>query len=422
VIELNAWDTVDVELPGSHAVALGATGLVTATPLESSSRWRLAASSMVGVAVGKGWELRVSPRIDIAQLMFLLSYARADGWGDSTAGFAAENDVFAAVANGFAARAEEAILPAPLSGYVTIDETTSVFRGQLRVGDQLAQRPAMPLPLEVSYDDYSPDIVENRLLRGAAELLLRLPLVSPSARSRLLRIRALLDRVRPQPPAHSISLPVITRLNLRYANALPLARLILQSAGVSTARGNRTSSTFSFDMNAVFEDFLTRSLADAVRSRGAQLVAQHDRRHLDQERRLQLKPDITLWRGGRCVAVIDAKYKPLTTPGFPNADAYQMLAYCTAYGLHRGTLVYAKDALGDRRRHTIDAADVTIDVKALDVARPHGEVLAQVDALANDIIGRVQGRHEPSAGVFSRPRVHRDARDIVTLENVTSKS
>lgn len=388
MIELDAWDTQDVEISGSCAVALGATGLVTAAPLEPPDRWRLTASSMVGVAVGPGWEIRVSPRIEIGQLMFLLSYAHADGWQAPTAGFSKEVDLFAAVASGFASRAEAAILPVPLSGYVTVDETTSVFRGQLRVGDQLARRPAMPLPLEVSYDDFSPDIVENRLLLGAAELLLRLPLVPPRARSRLLRIRASLDGVRPQRPARAIPRPTITRLNTRYAHALPLARLILQSAGLASDRGGITSSTFSFDMNAVFEDFLTRALADVIRGRGVQLVAQDTRRHLDQERRLRLKPDITIWRGGRCAAVLDAKYKPLTTPGFPNADAYQMLAYCTAYGLDRGTLVYAKDSLGDPRRHTIDEADVTIDVKALDVGRPHAEVLAQVEALADDILAR----------------------------------
>ena len=403
MIALDAWDTTDVEISGARAVALSATGLVTATALEPPDRWRLTASSMVGVAVGPGWELRVSPRIDVGQLMFLLSYTRSDGWREPVAGFLKEDDLFAAIASGFASHAEAAIFPAPLSGYVTVDETTSVFRGRLRVGDQLARRPAIPLPLEVSFDDFSPDIAENRLLRGAADLLLRLPLVPPRARSRLLRIRASLDGVRPQPPARTLPLPPMTRLNERYGHALPLARLILQSAGLTTNPGGVVSSTFAFDMNVVFEEFLTRALADVIRDRAAHLVAQDARRYLDRERRLRLRPDITIWRGGRCVAVLDAKYKPLTTPGFPNADAYQVLAYCTAYGLDRGTLVYAEDSLGGPRRHTVNRTDVTIDVRALDVACPHAEVLAQVRALADEVLANSTPPAWASAGALGAP-------------------
>ena len=36
-------------------------------------------------------------------------------------------------------------------------------------------------------------------------------------------------------------------------------------------------------------------------------------------------------------------------------------------------------------------------------------------ALADDIIGHVHGHQTPSAGVFSHPRVRREAMDIVTL-------
>lgn len=98
------------------AAALAATGLVDVGIGQATGRWRLVAGSRVGVAVGGGWELRVSPRIEVAQLMFLLGYARADGWGDPVVGFSRDDDLFAAIASGFASRAEAAIRPAPLSG------------------------------------------------------------------------------------------------------------------------------------------------------------------------------------------------------------------------------------------------------------------------------------------------------------------
>ena len=388
IVKLSAWNATEVVCPGEVAGLLAATGLVSVEIAEPPDRWRLTASSRVGVGVGQDWELWVTPRIELAQLMFLLSYSRADGWGDRLAGYGGDEDLFAAIASGFASRAEAAIRPAPLAGYVSVDETAPVLRGRLRIADQIARRPAIPFPLEITYDDFSSDIAENRLILGAAELLLRFPRVPARTRARLLRIRAALDGVAPAQPATSVLVPAPTRLNDHYTTALVLARLILQGTGISTQAGGVTSSTFSFDMNTVFEDFLTRALADVVEVAGARLIAQDNHRYLDVQRRLRLKPDITIWKHGVCLAVLDAKYKPLTTPGFPNADAYQMLAYCTAYGLDHGTLVYAKDELDEQRTHTVDGAGIRIDVRALDVAKPYSHVLAQVEGLSAALLGQ----------------------------------
>jgi 5-methylcytosine-specific restriction enzyme subunit McrC len=388
IVKLAAWNATEVVGSGELAASLAATGLVSVEIHEPPDRWHLTASSRVGVAVGDGWELRVAPRIELAQLMFLLSYSRADGWGERVAGYGRDDDLFAAIASGFASRAEAAIRPAPLAGYVSVDETAPVLRGRLRIADQMARRPAIPFPLEITYDDFSPDIVENQLILGATEVLLRFPRVSARTRSRLLRIRALLDGVTPTQAATSVGVPAPTRLNAHYRTVLVLARLILQGIGISTHAGDVTSSTFSFDMNTVFEDFLTRTLADVVHTAGARLVAQDNRRYLDVQRRLRLKPDITIWKHGDCVAVLDAKYKPLTTPGFPNADAYQMLAYCTAYGLAYGTLVYAKDALDEQRSHVVPGPGIRIEVRAVDVAKPYSDVLAQVETLSAALLGQ----------------------------------
>lgn len=95
---------------------------------------------------------------------------------------------------------------------------------------------------------------------------------------------------------------------------------------------------------------------------------------------------MTVWRDGTCAAVVDAKYKPLTTPGFPNADAYQMLAYCTALSLKRGTLIYAKDEVDGERLHSVRNTDIEIEVKALDVTLGPDALLAQVEALADQLL------------------------------------
>ena len=66
----------------------------------------------------------------------------------------------------------------------------------------------------------------------------------------------------------------------------------------------------------------------------------------------------------------------------PNADAYQMLAYCTALRRRRGFLVYAKDSGERERRHVIRNSPYTLDVRVLDVESEPDALLAQVDELA----------------------------------------
>jgi len=382
-IQLDAWSEVGVELPADQADAVARSGLVKVLIEAPPDRWRLVADSRIGVVFGPGWEVRVAPRLAIPKVMFLLAYAAdASGWRATGPGFSVEEDLFASVASGFATQTERALALGPLRGYVSLDEQATTLRGRLRVGDQIARRAALPIPLEITYDDYTADIPENRMLRGATDVLVRLPLTPASVRKRLRRIQSELEDVGPTLPSPTVQAPVSSRLNARYRSALALAQLILRGTSITTEKGEVASASFIFDMNVVFEDFLSATLQRALQRSGGRVKLQHGQEHLDDERRIRLKPDITWWEGGRCRAVVDAKYKPLTDARFPNADAYQMLAYCTALGLDRGYLVYAKDAGQRDRTHTIRHSGLRVHVCAVDVEQPPAAVLEQVELLA----------------------------------------
>lgn len=385
-MKLDAWSDASIELRPEHAEAVAQAGLVNVLIDQPPDRWRVVSDSRVGVVRGEDWELRVTPKLVIPKLMFLLGYsADPRGWRDAVVAFGAERDLLAAVASGFAFHAQRAIAPAPIHGYLTVDDRATTLRGRLRVADQLARWPALPIPLELSYDDYTADIAENRMLRGAAELLLRFPLVPIAARKRLLRVRATLEDVAPAAPRRDIEAPPITRLNGRYRAALALAELILRNTSITTTQGHISSVSFVFDMNKIFEDFVSASLRTSLQRLGGQIRLQYRREHLDHQGRIRVIPDITWWQGPTCRAVIDAKYKALVDARFPNADAYQMLAYCTALGLSRGYLVYAKDAGQDDRHHRIRNADTTLEIKAIDVELEPEKLLESVDNLANEI-------------------------------------
>jgi 5-methylcytosine-specific restriction enzyme subunit McrC len=378
---VKAWGTERVDLPAGVAHAVAAGGLVRVELERPPDEWRLIADSRVGVAMGENWEIRVVPRLAIPKLIFLLGYASdPNGWRELTARMAHEDELFRAVASGFATHAWRAIETGVLRGYLSTDESATVIRGRIRIGDQLARRPGVLLPVEIRYDDYTTDIPENRLLAAASTLLLRLPHLPELTRAQLRRVRATLGQVG-APRSHEA--PPVTRLNRRYAAALKLAALILKRLSISTDRGRIVSTAFVFDMNKVFEDFLAVALTEGLRPYGGRTQLQLTGHYLDAERRLPVRPDIT-WRKARTIAaVIDAKYKPITDGAFPNADAYQMLAYCQAFRLNDGTLVYAK---GEAREqiHTLPTG-IKLRVAAIDVEREPAELLSQVDNLAASI-------------------------------------
>jgi 5-methylcytosine-specific restriction enzyme subunit McrC len=83
--------------------------------------------------------------------------------------------------------------------------------------------------------------------------------------------------------------------------------------------------------------------------------------------------------------VIDAKFKRLGDGPIPHGDAYQILAYCTAFGLADGFLVYAHDEKEKPRSHRVRDGGVRIEVRTVDVAAPPDALLASVERLAAEV-------------------------------------
>jgi 5-methylcytosine-specific restriction enzyme subunit McrC len=387
---VTAWTPAELDMQEEHAFELSGLNAVRVEPVRRPSRWRIIPGSKVGVVVGDGWELRIRPRLNVPKLLFLLAYSeRPEGWRDLDSAFGEVDELLDALAAGFSWHARQALAPGLLHGYVYVEEREVALRGRVRFSDQVARVPGLPIPLEVAYDDFTPNIPENRILLTAAELLLGLPRVPPTARARLLHARAILDGVEPYPIRSSIVRPPQTRLNDRYAAALTLAMLVIRARATALDAGDVSSSTFLFDMNEVFESFLYAALSEAFLRRHGGRLERHLVRYLDtDDDGLRLEPDITWHSGRRCRAVIDAKYKSLVDKrSMPNADAYQMLAYCIGLGLSRGFLVYAKDSGERQRHHTVKRHGYEIIVRSVDVEKEPSELLLDVATLSDEIAG-----------------------------------
>ncbi|MFE1173120.1 McrC family protein [Streptomyces sp. NPDC058773] len=386
---------LSVPLPEAIGRALAAGDMVDAAPdPHLSGRWSLRAGSKVGAMtftepdIGTQVTVRVASKVPVARLFFLLGYAlSADGiWRDGEVGVAGHRDLLPAFAHAVERQVDRSLRRGLLQGYRATEESSLVVRGRIRQSEQIRRRFGAMLPIEVAFDEFTTDIAENRILRAAVERLLRLPGVPGEVRRRLLHQRArladasLLVRGQPLPEWQP------TRLNARYHQALHLARVVLDGTSVEHAVGGLRVDGFLFDMNKLFEDFVTVALREACRA-GGHMARLQDPHHLDEAAAIRMKPDLVLYGpGGAMCAVVDAKYKAEKRDGFPDADLYQMLAYCTALGLSEGHLVYAKGNAA-HAAHTVRHAGIVIHQHALDLDQEPPGLLADIQAVADLLIG-----------------------------------
>jgi 5-methylcytosine-specific restriction enzyme subunit McrC len=373
---------VVVRLEDASGEALARSRVVDAVRLGGGD-WQVSARQLVGVVLIGDSMVWVQPKVDIRQIFFLLGYAHRPGWSDDTAPMADVDQLLPALAQAFVEQAERALDTGLLHGYRDVEESLPVMRGRLRSQEQLTRRFGIALPLLVRFDDHVVDVPENQILLAAAELLLRVQGVPIAARGRLRGLRQVLADVTVLAPGRPLPRWVPSRLNERYHVALWLAELLLRNNSVDHARGDVRVSGFLVDMAKVFEDFLSAALTRALLHRGGWCRPQ-DRHHLDTHGEIAMRPDLVWYLGGAPAAVFDAKYKAEKPAGFPDADLYQMLAYCTALALRDGHLVYAKGNEA-RRSHTVRNAGVVIHAHVLDLDASATSLLAAVGDLAATI-------------------------------------
>lgn len=347
-------------------------------------RWSVTPTSIVGAASADGADVVVRPKTPVGNVLFLLGVAAGrepDTVLDDVVQLAQAPDLTTAVAALFARVTERVLQDGVLRGYRPVSETRHTVRGRVDVAEQLRRRPGRGAPVAVRYDEHDEDVLENRLLLTAARALTRLR-PHPDVRRSLHRIVAALDDVSPLRIDGPVPDVAWTRLNVRYRPAVDLARLVLSGSGLDLALGDTAAVGLTVDMNSVFERFVCSAVADVLSGRGGLPAPQDTTWRLDERGTVHLRPDLVVYdaRGVPSV-VLDTKYKVTDGTSVPPSDVYQMLAYCTALGLDRGHLVYARaegvPALAVRH------GGPTIVVHSIDLSRPPSELLQQVRDLGS---------------------------------------
>lgn len=239
--------------------------------------------------------------------------------------------------------------------YQPIDAVLPVLKGKWQTAVQV-RRPEQKHRFAVTYDEFTVDNPLNRIFRYVVERLWYLTRDSQN-RQLLTDLRYWMDEVAllPALSIEEVQNTTLNRLNQQYEPLLNLARLFLERLGLELAASDTNAFAFIFDMNQLFEGFMTgfiqRHRAEILPAslENCELLPQSRQavRYMARyqgNRVFRLKPDLVLREGGQYPLLVDFKYKVLAQGdrklGIQEADFYQMYAYLNRFKASRLVLMY----------------------------------------------------------------------------------
>ena len=311
---------------------------------------RLRATSWIGVVRFEQFEVRVVPKLVGGNLgvIEMLEYASGiDALRRLRSGreldTSPDGRLIDLLAQLLADASERILRDGLLQDYVVHDETLGVLRGRLRIDAQVRRRFGRVDQLECRYDELETNVPDNQLLALALGLARRV-CRHPETRRRVARLHGLFREAAdpaafdPRTAAGNIE---YTRRNERYRTAHALGWLFIRRLAVQDlfAPGAGRSYAFLLDMNALFEQFVTRLLEATFSGTGVHVAAQRrDTSLLVDERTARsyasVIPDVLLERrddAGRRRIPLDAKYKLYDEHRLEMGDIYQTFFYGYAY-------------------------------------------------------------------------------------------
>ena len=389
-IELVEYDSIPVDLSPAQASRLSCAGkgAVTLQHTNETGCYTLTAQNMVGTLVVDDLRILIRPKILPENLFLLLEVGLpSQAWRQEAFDYAISSDLLPSIVAFYARTLESTLARGLLHSYRPEEDRLVALRGRIDVARQF-QQAGLRLPVACRYDEHTPDILDNRYLKAAARLALRVPEVRAEDRQRLLRqVAALEDVADCAVRADDLERLLMTRLNAHYEPALNLARLLLNDLTLIDQRGNRTARSFLVDMNRLFEDFVTQRLRRALR--GWLEVDDQVPAHLGLGRQVPIRPDLVFRNRGTDVYVGDIKYKLTADARAQANDYYQLLAYTTALDLPEGVLIYClADDGRPERRVTVRHAGKVLHTLAIDLSGLPDSVNAAINEAADWIADR----------------------------------
>lgn len=268
--------------------------------------------------------------------------------------------------------------------YISVEENLPYFKGKCLIQKHIAINNFKKHLFYVNYDEFSPDIPLNQVLKFVVN---KLKLISKDLENR--RNLHTLDQQMEETSLVSNPVPLLdkvifTRLNENYRPAFNLAKMFIDGNVVETSVGSTGAFAFTFDMNLLFERFIARFLKEhkeSIFSEGLKkcnICIQSTRRNFaknsKQKKVFYLKPDILIEKSDKVKLIIDTKYKKLKKEdrkmGVSSSDMYQMAAYASGYDCSNVILLYPRTAGGNEsmlEEYTIQNSGHKVKIATVDL-------------------------------------------------------
>lgn len=337
----------------------------------------LQVSNIAGIVAFGDLLVDIQPKLPVRSLLWLLSYSETGlEWREETVELAHER-LSENMISLLCTSIDRATRLGTLKGYWQKEDSLPYLRGRIRTSDQFNQHYGLLYPLEVSFDEYSSNIPENRILLSAlreAEILL----AHTKSQEVLKQLYSLLPRfaqVQPLSPGQSLPSSQATRLSSSYQQALKLADLFLSKQGINTSIGATQAHGFLINMPQLFEDFVTEALKRQTGHFKVTDQAQTRFTSSNLGTNRMLRPDITVFHNNQVRLAIDVKYKQANPT---MADLYQLNAYADTLNLDDVTLVY-----GEKTEHQVltTEAGKRIHLRGLDLSAEPQQILEEISRL-----------------------------------------
>lgn len=304
--------------------------------------WALTSRGFVGaLAVGRDATLVIRPKLPIANLARMLqcAYDLPLYTFPQLAMCRTVPDLYEQLVRALLTRVRGILRKGIHQRYRSTRRDMTAVRGRVRVEEHLRQPARLALPC--SFEERTPDVIENRVLLWTLNKVLRTGLADDDlqrdARSahRELQSNVELSAMRPE----DIDAIAYDRLTQRYQEAHRLCRLLLDAAGPLPENGAVRTVPFLLDMPKLFERFVARWLS-ANLPPNLELRTQ-ERNAVGDADQVEFVIDLVLYeRDGGPVCVLDTKYK---TDGMPAAnDVAQVGYYALLKGCAQAGLVYPR--------------------------------------------------------------------------------
>ncbi|PRP85161.1 McrBC 5-methylcytosine restriction system component [Planoprotostelium fungivorum] len=365
--------------------------------------------------------LVIQPKISVHNILFLLCYTwHPLEWRNDLNMFSPMNEdkmeaLSQAIAHTFVSKTFKKSV---CQGYKEVEDTLPQVRGRIVWSKQITKHMGRHIPLEVKFEEFTEDIVENRLLKAACFTLLKTKNLSPTLRKSLRLIDSKLDDVTLQEFKEK-DLPDVQYshgVNDHYKPSIDIAKFVLKNLMWTIQHGSFDAPIFLLYMPKVFEDFVVNSLREtkAMRELGASSknFCQNHPTRFDEDESYIIKPDITFWDQSLCLFVGDCKYKRLRKntadlefyeedeSKSSTSDLYQMMAYMQSLSLTTGFLLYAEDRSpeGDPKRPVhytdIKIRGSVIKRRAVNLHARPSDILEQVEGIGMEIAEVVRKKRE----------------------------